>query len=119
MEKLGVEPRTFSTQHVHYCTMLRRCHTARPYPLCRINRLTDEAYHRFNNINQTLQTASRNANVEGPSILEVCRSQVETGTDQSKSKHQGMPIYAVPIQLPTRTSPGEFRSPWYIAELTL
>jgi hypothetical protein len=33
MEKLGVEPRTFSTQHVLLSTMLRRCHTARPYPL--------------------------------------------------------------------------------------
>jgi hypothetical protein len=32
MEKLGVEPRTFSTQHVLLGTMLRRCHTARPYP---------------------------------------------------------------------------------------
>jgi hypothetical protein len=32
VEKLGVEPRTFSTQRVHCCTMLRRCHTARPYP---------------------------------------------------------------------------------------
>jgi hypothetical protein len=30
-----------------------------------------------------------------------------------------MPVYAVPIQLPTRASPGECRSPWYIAELTL
>jgi hypothetical protein len=33
LEKLGVEPRTFSTQHVLLDTMLRRCHTARPYPL--------------------------------------------------------------------------------------
>jgi hypothetical protein len=33
LEKLGVEPRTFSTQHLLRSTMLRRCHTARPYPL--------------------------------------------------------------------------------------
>ena len=39
MEKPGVEPGTFSTQQVHCCTMLRRCHTARPYPLS--NQLLD------------------------------------------------------------------------------
>jgi hypothetical protein len=34
MEKLGVEPRTFSTQHLGWTpSLLRRCHTARPYPL--------------------------------------------------------------------------------------
>jgi hypothetical protein len=33
MEKLGIEPRTFSTQQVLWSTMLRRCHTTRPYPL--------------------------------------------------------------------------------------
>jgi hypothetical protein len=33
MEKLGIEPRTFSTQQVLRGTMLRRCHTTRPYPL--------------------------------------------------------------------------------------
>lgn len=37
MEKPGVEPGTFSTQLVRGdCTVLRRCHTARPYPLTKL-----------------------------------------------------------------------------------
>jgi hypothetical protein len=33
MEKLGIEPRTFSTQQALFeGAVLRRCHTTRPYP---------------------------------------------------------------------------------------